>query len=229
MASASTVTATSASPLAWQDELASIKASISRIYGTDFKTWIDEWTKPSPSGRTRANPYPWTFYLEVDLNLKHLYARAVELACANGNYNDLVDVLAFLRTVSPEQGRDLYASCTVLGNSLISPENKTKCAYGYMAGMLQGKFSHDIIADHDAGDVGVVLGNLTARVPELNCPALPVVAAVRVVIYPTKYKREAKNASALDESKWLPVAHTLVQAAPTSTADALVAMMKAAE
>ena len=227
MASASTVSPVSLS--AWQSELDTIKASISRIYTTDYKTWIDEWCAPTPSGRTRANPYPWTFYHEVDLNLKHLYARAVELVCANGNYDDIINVLSFLHKVSPEYGRDLYASGTILGNSRISPGDKTKCAYAYMAGLVKGTFSHDIIEDHDAGDVGVILGELTARVSELNCAALPLVAAIRVAIYPTKYKRDATNASALAGSKWLPVAHTLVQAAPASTADALVAMMKAAE
>ncbi len=218
----------------WNDKLETIKATIAHIYTTDYKVWYDEWTTPTPSpygglGRTRANPPPWTFYNEVNLNLSTLYASAVALACKNGSYDDLVELLVFLNNVSPEAGRDLYASGTILYSTLISQEDKTKCAYAYMAGMFKNKFNYDIVADDDRGDVGVVMSKLVARAPALNCKALPLIAAFRVVIFPVKYSRPATNASAIDSSPWVPVAQALVHAAPTSDADTLVAMMKASE
>jgi hypothetical protein len=231
MASASAPVTSSS---AWKDELDTIKATITRIYTTDYKVWYDEWTTPASSpygglGRTRANPSPWTYYNEVNLNLSTLYASAVALACKNGTYNDLVELLVFLNNISPEAGRDLYASGTILYSTLISQEDKTKCAYAYMAGMFKDKFNFDIVADDDRGNVGVIMDKLVARAPALNCKSLPLIAAYRVVIFPVRYSSLAANASALDSSPWVHVAHSLVHAATTSDADTLVAMMKAVE
>ena len=213
----------------WTTELDGIKAQIFDIYmrpGGAYNTFYTEWTTPAPAphgglSRTRANPHPMTFYYETP-QLRELYARAVTLVCANGNYGNIIDVLAWLQNNCPEDGRGLYFSNTILRNAVITPEHRTKCAYAYIVGVMQDRFGHDVIEDTDNGDIGIIHAKLVARIPELSCKALPILAALRVVIYPMRYGREARNAAAISDSPWLPFAHTIVPAAPTMSADAIV-------
>jgi len=213
----------------WQVELQSIKDAISEIYsrpGGAYHTFYTEWTTPAPApdgglGRTRANPSPMTFY-GMTPEIGTLYARAVTLACANGTYTDLISVLVWLQANCPEQGRGLYFSNTILGNTAISAAHKTKCAYAYIAGALQGSFGIDVIADTDNGDVGVIQEKLTARITELSCKALPLLAAFRTVIYPARYNRAARNDAALAASPWLDFARTIMVPATAMTTDDLV-------
>lgn len=214
----------------WETELQSVKDAIIEIYyglGGAYHTFYTEWTIPAPApdgglGRTRANPSPMTFY-GMTPAIGALYARAVTLACDNGTYADLVSVLVWLQAHCPEQGRSLYFSNTILGNTAITAEHKTKCAYAYIAGAIQSRFGIDVIADTDNGDVGVIQEKLTARIPELSCKALPLLAAFRAVVYPARYNnRAARNDAAVAASPWLNFARTIMAPATAMTADDLV-------
>jgi hypothetical protein len=213
----------------WIVELNIIKAEIFDIYvrpGGAYNVFITAWNAPAPApagglSRTRANPYPLTFYYDTH-RLSELYASAVTLVCANGTYDNLIDVLAWLQNNCPESGRGLYFSNVILRNAAIAPEHRTKCAYAYIVGVMKDRFGHDVIEDADNGDVGVIHAKLVARVPELSCKALPILSAIRVVICPIKYGREARNASAIADSPWLALARTIVPAAAAMSTDDIV-------
>lgn len=221
-----------AAPIAvpeWTTALDGIKAEIHDIYmrpGGAYNVFYTEWTTPAPAphgglGRTRANPYPMTFYCETP-RLSELYARAVTLVCANGTYDNLIDLLVWLQHNCPESGRSLYFSNTIIGNAAIASEHRTKCAYAYIVGVMKDRFGYDVIEDTDNGDVGVTHAKLVARIPTLSCKALPILSAIRVVIYPIKYGREANNASAISDSPWLALARTIVPAAAAMSTDDIV-------
>lgn len=217
---------------AWTVELDAIKEEITDIYlrpGGAYNLFYIEWTTPTPNGRSRCNPRPMCFYNETP-RLQELYARAVTLVSSSGTYDDLIDILEWLQENCPEQGRGLYFSNNILCNRLLASEHRTKCAYAYIASLIKDaqkdrgdvRFGHDVIADIDNGDVEVIHTKLVKRIPELSCAALPLLAAVRVVIYPTRHGREALNAAAIAESPWLAFARTIVPSAAGKTADELV-------
>lgn len=232
MAAPAAVPAAAVAPVAvpeWRAELERVKSAIEDIYirpGCAFRTFWTEWNTPMVPpggglGRSRACPGPLTFY-GMTPELSTLYARAVTLACANGTYTDLIDVLVWLQTNCPEQGRGLYFSLCIVYNWELAAEHKSKCAYAYIAGALQNRFGLDVIADADNGDVGVIANELKDHVPKLSCGSLPLLAAARVVIYPMRYNRTARNEAALAGTPWLEFARAIVPTAATMSPDDLV-------
>ena len=230
-------------PIAWLVELVRIKEEIVRMYmspGGEYNAFYTAWhggpADPDlPARRSRANPYPMTFYSQT-ARIRELYARAVALVCTSGTYDDLIDLLVWLQTNCPPQeyGRGLYFSNAILSTREIPLEHRTKCAYAYIAGIVQDamkpretcRIGLDVIEDTDNGDVGIIHDLLVARVPELSCPALPILAALRVIIYPARYGREARNAAAISDSPWLPFALTIVPVAAKMRAGDIVYAMQ---
>lgn len=213
----------------WTAELDAVKAQIFDIYnrpGGAYDVFYREWNAPEPAplgglSRLRASPYPMHFYWDTPV-LKTLYSRAITLACTSGSYADLIDVLEWLQTNCPEQGRCLYFSNAILRNPEIDKDHVTKCAYAFIVGAILDRFGYDVIEDTDSGDVGVVHTKLVERATELSCEALPFLAALRVAIYPTKYGRDARNGVAISGSHWLEFARTIVQDAPEMSIDDIV-------
>lgn len=201
------------------DRLTEVKAQITDLYGERYDVWFEERTRPVGL-RCPANPNCWTYYHEGDgkgdMPLPALYTEAITLVCGTDkvDYNAVIELLVWLRNASKEFGRDYYFSGTILKNNLLTPREKTICAYAFIVGMMIGRFHTDIIIDAGCIQLPCLFPELEVRrkmyLESLNCQSLSVIPAARAIIYNREYGRPVRDAATLATTKeWL-VAKTIL-------------------
>jgi hypothetical protein len=127
---------------------------IAEIYGEPYRIWYNDRTtckclscqEAPPNGLTHspASPNPWTYYDGND-ELQVLYASEIKSPCETNDYNLLVETLKNLYKISPESGRTYYFSMIVLQNEHLSSNDKVKCLYAFLAGIVLGMLGGDAV------------------------------------------------------------------------------------
>lgn len=205
-----------ASTNTWDAVLNTKNTQIAEIYGSEFKTWWEDMTRPVGM-RCPANPYPWSFYHGHSV-LKRLYGETLTLVCENGSISQIIDQLVWLRENCPEHGRDLYFSRRVLECDGLSPSHKTKVALSLVTGLFKGSFYFDIIEDRDNGDLNIITEKLTVHATELNLPAVMLISAVRFLCFRERYELRFPE---MLTSPWVVKAATLMEKAAKVEANVL--------
>lgn len=169
-----------------------------------FAAWMIEKQKPSPSGRSLPNPYPFAYYHDHE-SINGLWCDLIKIACDTNNYNIIVAELSWLRSNCPELGRDYYFSHNILYNSRLSNKHINMCSRAFVIGFIQGVFNCDVVADRDNGDLMSITEDLQSMTDE------EYVCASVMIIPPLRYLHLKNSGSythidKIEKSPWMSIA-----------------------
>jgi hypothetical protein len=194
---------------------------------SSYAEWINDWNKPSPSGRSGANPSPFYYYHLISSTLNGLWGDLIRIACEANDYGILIAELKWLNTNCPERGRDYDFSRTILSNPNISSDHIKICSRAFVIGFIKGDFNCDVIADDDGGNLVRINRDLASMTKSL-CLSVMLIPAMRYLKYSyEKYSYECIYE--MEHSKWITLATYMQTKGKGMEANTIASMLIANE